>query len=54
MKNLLSATLFIALTMTAVIWLTQSLKLLELVANSDAPPSLFIKLVAFSLPRFPS
>jgi lipopolysaccharide export system permease protein len=52
MKNLLSATLFVALTLTAVIWLTQSLKLLELVANSDAPPLLFIKLVAMSLPRF--
>ena len=52
MKNLTSATLFVALTLTAVIWLTQSLKLLELVANSDAPPSLFIKLVALSLPRF--
>jgi lipopolysaccharide export system permease protein len=52
MKNLLSATLFVALTLTAVIWLTQSLKLLELVANSDAPPSLFIKLVALSLPKF--
>ena len=52
MKNLLSATVFVALTLTAVIWLTQSLRLLELVANSDAPPSLFIKLVALSLPRF--
>jgi lipopolysaccharide export system permease protein len=52
MKNLLSATLFVAVTLTAVVWLTQSLKLLELVANSDAPPSLFIKLVALSLPRF--
>ncbi len=52
MKNLLSATVFVALTLTAVIWLTQSLRLLELVANSDAPPGLFIKLVALSLPRF--
>src|SRR5262245_33901695 len=52
MKNLLSATLFVALTLTAVIWLTQSLKLLELVANSDAPPLLFLKLVALSLPKF--
>ena len=52
MKNLLSATLFIAVTLTAVVWLTQSLKLLELVANSDAPPSLFLKLVLLSLPRF--
>ena len=52
MKNLLSATLFVALTLTAVIWLTQSLKLPELVANSDAPPLLFIKLVTSSLPSF--
>jgi lipopolysaccharide export system permease protein len=52
MKNLLSATIFIALTLTAVVWLTQSLKLLEIVANSDAPPYLFLKLVALSLPRF--
>ncbi len=38
-KNLLTATLFVALTLTLVVWLTQSLKLLELVANSDAPPA---------------
>src|SRR5690606_33954161 len=51
-KNLLSSTVFIALTLTMVIWLTLSLKILELVANSDAPASLFVKLVALSLPRF--
>jgi lipopolysaccharide export system permease protein len=51
-KNLLNVTVFVALTLTLVIWLTQSLKLLELVANSDAPPSLFLKLVAFTLPKF--
>lgn len=51
-KNLFNATIFIALTLTLVIWLTQSLKLLELVANSDAPPSLFLKLVAMTLPKF--
>ncbi len=52
LKNLLNVTVFIVLTLTAVIWLTQSLKLLELVANSDAPPGLFLKLVALTIPRF--
>jgi len=52
MKNLLQATVFVALTLTAVIWLTQSLKILDLVANSDAPFSLFVKLVALMLPKF--
>ena len=51
-KNLLNATIFIAFTLTLVIWLTQSLKLLELVANSDAPPGMFIHLVALTLPKF--
>lgn len=51
-KNLLTVTVFIAITLTMVIWLTQSLKLLEIVANSDAPPSLLLKLVALTLPRF--
>ncbi len=51
-KNLFTATIFIAVTLTLVIWLTQSLKLLELVANSDAPPGMFIRLVALTLPKF--
>ncbi|MBI1215510.1 MAG: LptF/LptG family permease [Alphaproteobacteria bacterium] len=52
MKNLLAATVFIALTLTMVVWLTQSLKLLELVASSDAPPLLFLKMVVLTLPKF--
>lgn len=52
LRNLLSVTAFIAVTLTAVIWLTQSLKLLEIVANSDAPVWLFFKMVALTLPRF--
>jgi lipopolysaccharide export system permease protein len=52
LKNVLAVAAFIALTLTMVIWLTQSLKLLELIANSDAPPGIFVKLVALSLPRF--
>ncbi len=51
-KNLFAATVFIAVTLTLVIWLTQSLKLLELVANSDAPMGMFIRLVALTLPKF--
>jgi lipopolysaccharide export system permease protein len=51
-KNLCNATIFIALTLTLVIWLTQSLKLLELVANSDAPPGMFLHLIALTLPKF--
>ncbi len=51
-RQILIATAFITVTLTAVIWLTQSLKLIELVADSDAPPSLFLKIVALTLPRF--
>ncbi|MDP2205537.1 MAG: LPS export ABC transporter permease LptF [Alphaproteobacteria bacterium] len=51
-KNLFSVTVFVAVTLALVIWLSQSLRLLELVANSDAPPSLFLKLIALTLPRF--
>ncbi len=52
MKNLVSATVFVTIALTMVVLLTQSLKILELVANSDAPPGLFVKLVALSLPKF--
>jgi len=51
-KNLFSVTVFVAVTLALVIWLSQSLRLLELVANSDAPPGLFLKLIALTLPRF--
>jgi len=51
-KNLFNAAAFVTLSLTLVIWLTQSLNLLELVANSDAPPSLFFHLVVLTLPKF--
>jgi lipopolysaccharide export system permease protein len=51
-RNLFIATLFIVFTLTTVIWLSQSMKLLELIANSDAPAGLFLKLVFLSLPKF--
>lgn len=52
LKNLFTVTAFIAFSLAMVIWLTQSLKLLDLIANSDAPAGLFIKLIALTLPRF--
>lgn len=52
MKNLLIATGFITFALLMVVMLTQSLRILELVANSDAPPSIFFKLIALSLPKF--
>lgn len=52
MKNLLVATGFVATALLMVVILTQSLRILELVANSDAPPGIFFKLVLLSLPKF--
>lgn len=52
LKNLLAVTVFIALTLTMVIWLAQSLRFLELIATTDAPPGLLLKLVGLSLPKF--
>ncbi|HYD17871.1 MAG TPA: LptF/LptG family permease [Patescibacteria group bacterium] len=52
MRNLASATVFVTIALTMVVLLTQSLKILELVANSDAPPGLFIKLIALTIPKF--
>lgn len=51
-KNLFHVTVFVALTLILVVWLTQSMKLLELVANSDAPLGLFLELVLLTLPKF--
>lgn len=51
-RNLIYVTAFIAVTLTAVIWLTQSLRLLELIANSDAPASLFVRMIGLMLPKF--
>ena len=52
LRHLLGVTFFVTLALTLVIWLTQSLKLLELIAASDAPPGMFVKLVLLTLPRF--
>lgn len=52
MKNLLLATLFTALSLAAVIMLTQSLRFLELIINSGASSFSFFVLTFLALPRF--
>ena len=51
-KNLFLATGFIAVTLAAVIFLTQSLRFLELVINSGASSGAFWLLTMMALPRF--
>ncbi len=51
-KNLLIATIFTAISLTAVIFLTQSLRFLELVIQSGASGTAFWILTMLALPRF--
>lgn len=51
-RNLLVATVFIAVTLAVVILLTQSLRFLELVIESGASSSAFWMLTLLALPRF--
>ena len=51
-KNLLITTVFIAVTLAVVIFLTQSLRFLELVIESGASSASFWVLTALALPRF--
>ncbi len=51
-KNILIATLFVAVTLCVIIILTQSLRFLELVIESGASSSLFWLLTFLTLPRF--
>ncbi len=52
LKNLSQATLFIALTLAAIVFLTQSLQFLELVIESSASSAAFWMLTLLALPRF--
>ncbi|GJL85573.1 MAG: LPS export ABC transporter permease LptF [Micavibrio sp.] len=52
LRNLSVATIFIAVTLAVVIFLTQSLKFLELVINSGASSFSFWLLTMLALPRF--
>lgn len=51
-KNLFIATAFVSVTLAAVIFLTQSLKFIELVIGSGASSSAFWVLTFLALPRF--
>jgi lipopolysaccharide export system permease protein len=51
-KNLLTASLFIAVTLAIVIFLTQSLRFLELVIESGASGGTFWFLTMLAMPRF--
>lgn len=52
LKNLLLATLFIALVLTFIIFLTQSLRFLEIVINAGSSGNAFWVLTSLALPRF--
>ncbi|PZQ45217.1 MAG: LPS export ABC transporter permease LptF [Micavibrio aeruginosavorus] len=52
LKNVLWATLFTALSLAAVIMLTQSLRFLELIINSGASSFSFLILTFLAMPRF--
>lgn len=52
LKSLAVATIFTAVTLAAIILLTQSLKFLELIINSGASSSAFWMLTFLALPRF--
>lgn len=51
-KNLLIATLFIAVVLSFVIFLTQSLKFLDIVINAGSSTTTFWVLTSLALPRF--
>jgi lipopolysaccharide export system permease protein len=52
LRNLLIATTFSALAVTMTIWVTQSLKLIDLVINAGAPFIVFIWMMALTVPTF--
>ena len=50
--TLLTAIIFIALSLTLVVWLTQILRFLELVVDAGAPIGIFFELLLLTIPRF--
>ncbi len=52
MKNIAVATTFVALTLSVIIFLTQSLRFLELVIEAGASSGAFWQLTLLALPRF--
>lgn len=52
MKNIAVATMFVAMTLSVIIFLTQSLRFLELVIEAGASSGAFWQLTLLALPRF--
>jgi lipopolysaccharide export system permease protein len=51
-RNLMVATLYSALGLTLTIWLSQSLRAIELVVEAGAPMELFLLMLVLSVPTF--
>ena len=51
-KNLSVAFLFSTLAVTSVIWVTQALRLIDLVINAGAPASVFVHMMILTVPTF--
>jgi len=52
LRNLTVATVFVAAGLSAAIWLTQSLRWVELVVEGGAPLSMFVQLAVLTFPTF--
>ena len=53
-RHLLLATVFTAVAICIALWLTQSLRFLEITLNGGAPVRMFLEMVALTLPNFAS
>jgi len=52
LRNLTVATIFVTVGLSAAIWLTQSLRLVELVVEGGAPLGVFLQLAILTFPTF--
>lgn len=52
LKHVVLTTIMISLVLTLIIWLTQSLRLLDFIINGGAPMGLFGHMLVLSVPRF--
>src|SRR5215469_7590583 len=52
LRQTLATTVFVTLALTAAIWLTQSLRLVDLIVNRGLTAGVFVYLGMLTLPRF--
>ena len=52
LKQIIVVTLFVATVLCFAIWLTQSLRLVDLIVNRGLPLSMFLFMASLLLPRF--